>query len=264
MSVGRLDRESQAKRDVYEMFHKPDHWVFQYGTPTPNCTPKSPFHRKQLEVLFEGRYFHWLTDRVVNELIAEGVLKEERRKTAHFVYRSDLRYTKRAIAVREALIRRYSDPAITKGIGDYAELLFGFMFEVCGFKIVGRNTNELGGRKWTESNHDLDFIVRREGEVFGVEIKNTLPYMEKDEFELKLRMCSSLGVTPLWILRNAPDPQFRQMKDSGGSILIFKTQIYPPAQEPLVKSIWENMRLPVSVRKEIPPKVISTFKERFK
>ena len=76
--------------------------------------------------------------------------------------------------------------------------------------------------------------------AYGVEIKNTLPHMKKDEFQVKLEMCRHLGLVPLWILRNAPVIQFQQIKPYGGFILTFKAQIYPPGQEPLVRDIWKK------------------------
>ena len=80
---------------------------------------------------------------------------------------------------------------------------------------------------WNETNHDLDFIVEKDGIFYGIEVKNTLPYMEREEFNIKLKICRYLGIAPLWILRNAPANQFDQIKKAGGFILRFKSQIYP-------------------------------------
>jgi hypothetical protein len=83
--------------------------------------------------------------------------------------------------------------------------------------------------------------------------------MEKDEFGVKLDMCKFLGLVPLWILRNAPAVQFEQIKPYNGFILKFKAQMYPPGQEPLVRDMWEKMRLPASVWKEVPEKSANIF-----
>ena len=83
--------------------------------------------------------------------------------------------------------------------------------------------------------------------------------MENDEFETKLEMCKFLNLTPFWIVRNAPKTQFEKMRPAGGVILVFKTQIYPPTQEPLVKEIWETLRLPVMVWKRIPESTEKRF-----
>jgi len=64
-----------------------------------------------------------------------------------------------------------------------------------------------------------------------------------------------LGIVPLWFLRYAPAIQISEMKKCGGFIVLFKTQIYPPGQELLVKEIWNHMRLPVNVWKDIPARI---------
>jgi proteasome lid subunit RPN8/RPN11 len=250
---------SEVKEDIRSFFKDPRHWAYQYGTPTPGCNPNSPYHRKQIEVLFEYKYFHWVTNRVIDSLIDEGFLRLEKKDIAHFVYRSDIRYIRRKINRRVKIISRYIDPTITKAIGDYAQMLFSFMFRLNGFRIVGENTNEYRGLKWEETEHDLDFIIEKDSIAYGVEVKNTLPYMEEDEFKIKLKMCEFLSLIPLWILRNAPAVQFEQMKPCNGFILKFKTQIYPPGQEPLIRDMWEIMRLPVSIWKKIPEKLENIF-----
>lgn len=35
------------------------------------------FFSRQLEVLFEGDYFHWVTNRAIRELVAAGTLRSE-------------------------------------------------------------------------------------------------------------------------------------------------------------------------------------------
>jgi len=60
----------------------------------------------------------------------------------------------------------------------------------------------------------------------------------------------------MWVLRNAPAVQFEQMKPYNGFILKFKSQIYPPGQEPLVRDMWEKMRVPASIWKKVPEKLI--------
>jgi len=189
--------EKDVKEDVRLFFQNPDHWAYRYGSPTPGCNPNSPYHRKQIEVIFEDRYFHWVTNRAVDELIDEGFLKQQKRASAYFVYRADVGATENDIDMRIKVIEKYSDPAIVKGIGAYAELLYQFLFRVGGFKIVGENTNEYAGRKWMNTNHNLDYIVKKGTVAYGVEIKNTLNYMENDEFEIKLEMCEFLGLAPL-------------------------------------------------------------------
>lgn len=248
--------EKNAIEDVKQFFLDKNHWVYQYGSPS-SSTITSPYHRKQIEVLFEKKYFHWVTDRAVNTLLKEGFLKELKTDVAHFVYRFGVRYVKREIRKREKLIQRYSDPIITKAIGDYAELLFLQLLRIYGSKIIGRHANEYKGRKWTKTDHNLDVIIEKGGMVYGIEIKNTLGYIEKEEFDTKLEMCGHFNIIPVFIMRFAPAIQIQSVKRLGGYIILSKTQIYPPGQELLVKEIWDFMRLPVAVWKEIPKKIES-------
>jgi hypothetical protein len=46
------------------------------------------------------------------------------------------------------------------------------------------------------------------------------------------------------------------MKPHNSFILKFKAQIYPPGQEPLVRDMWEKMRIPASVWKKVPEKLV--------
>jgi len=162
------------------------------------------------------------------------------------------------------LIKKYSENSVTRGYGHYAEDLFRWTLLSEGFKLLGTNTNTYEGKSWTKTEHNLDFIVEKDGIPYGVEVKNTLSYMERDEFEIKLELCDYLGLKPLWILRNAPGVQFREMKNRDGFIWWFGTQCYPPGFEPLVKEIWKILRLPVNIWRQIPEKLVMVFLSQHK
>lgn len=219
-----------------------------------------PYHKKQIQVLFERRnYWHWVTDRAITSLLEEGFLKKVKKDNTIFVMRSDVRYYTRKINKRIQLIHSYSDPYVSKGYGVYAEDLFRMTLETKGFHTLSKNTNEYEDLKWEKTDHNLDFIIEKNGIVYGVEIKNTLDYMERDEFNIKLEMCEFFDIIPLWILRNAPGLQFMAMKLRGGFIMLFGTQFYPPGFRPLVRDIWDTMRLPVNIWRSIPEKIINVF-----
>lgn len=249
----------EVKRDVKQFFTDSNHWAYQYGDPTPECNPNSPYHRKQIEVIFENKYDHWDVNNIVDKLIEEGFLRLEKTKFANFVFRSDIRYYTREVKRRCKIIERYGSPTITKAIGKWCEKLVEYMFRLNGFEILEREENKFQDKSWTKTRHNLDFIVGRDCIAYGVEVKNTLPYMEIDEFSNKLEMCKYLELVPLWILRNAPEVQFNTMKANSGFILPFKSQIYPYGQEPLTKEIWTKMRLPVTVKAEMPQKTANSL-----
>lgn len=210
-------------------------------------------------MIFENKYDHWDVNNAVDKLIEEGFLKLKPFGKAHFVFKSSIRYYIREIKRRAKIIDSYSDPVITEALGNWGEKLVEYMFRLNGFEILGRNVKEFQGKEWTKTNENLDFIIGKDYIAYGVEVKNTLPYMEADEFLGKLEMCKFLNLVPLWILRNAPEVQFNTMKANLGLILAFKAQMYPYGQEPLVKEIWNKMRLPVAVRAEMPSKIVNSF-----
>jgi hypothetical protein len=55
------------------------------------------------------------------------------------------------------------------------------------FVMKGRNTQSYGGKDWTKSGHNLDFIFGRDDIAYGVEVKNTLGYMEQEELRTKMK-----------------------------------------------------------------------------
>ena len=68
--------------------------------------------------------------------------------------------------------------------------------------MVGRKSNSYRGKVWTESGHDLDFVMERAGKGYGVEVKNTFAYFPDKELEIKLKMCEYLELVPLFVVRH--------------------------------------------------------------
>jgi len=245
-----------VREDIKDFFTNPNHWAYAYGDPTPDCNPDVTYHRKQIEVIFENKYDHWDVNNQVDFLIDECFLRLIETDVANFVLRKDIRYYKYNINKRMKLIKRYGDQSITRAVGKQGEHVCEIMFLLNSFNIEDRNSNKYKGINWTKTDEDLDFILEKDGLNYGVEVKNTLGYMEYEEFTNKLEMCEILGLIPMWVLRNAPEVQFNTIKSKGGIILNFKTQIYPFGQESLVKEMWKLMRLPVFVRGRMFPKIV--------
>ena len=167
------------------------------------------FSSRQVEVHFEARFFHWITHRVLNDLKAGGQLGGEATSLEGGVplnvfWHKSNRYTRRKLRTLVDVIQRYSDPTFTAALGNTGELLVSDGFGRFEFVQRGRNTREFEGRRWEESEHDLDFIFARDERVYGVEVKNTLPYINDREMRLKVRLCAHLGITPLFVVRAMP------------------------------------------------------------
>jgi hypothetical protein len=144
------------------------------------------FYLKQLEVLFEKPFYHWITAKATNQLIAERWLRAEEvplgdATRVKFVVHRSHRYYRRQIGRSLEVIREYSRPEITAACGEQADVLFFNALASRGFLYAGQDTNEYEGKKWTKSNHDLDFIIEKDGIAYGCEVKNTWDYIKREE-----------------------------------------------------------------------------------
>lgn len=237
--------------DLRDFFTNDNHWIYHSkGTPSL-ITPDSLYHITQLQVLFENKHFHPLTYRAIQELRQTRFLRsrEVTSKVGRsiLVWRSGIRYVERQIKAHMKLVEEYSSELINKATGDYAETLVLSGLSRLHLSLVGRNTRVYRDRTWTQSDHNLDFIMEKGSVAYGIEVKNTFDYMPADEFAIKLQMCQFLGIRPLFVVRSRDKIQWQQAKDAGGLIFMFKTKIFPPGQDPLVHRIWQEMRLPVGI-----------------
>src|SRR5262245_47772462 len=70
------------------------------------------FYSRQLEVLFEGEFFHWITNRALRALVQEGHVKTETRQLdigseMKLVWYRTFRFYKRAASDVFDLVNRY-------------------------------------------------------------------------------------------------------------------------------------------------------------
>lgn len=222
------------------------------------------FYMQQLAVFFEKPFFHWITSKATNELIREGFLNFETHPllgATHikFVFRKGYRYYRRQINEKLKVVREYSNPNIAGACGRQAEVLFFNALTNKGFLSHGQNTNEYKGKKWAETDHDLDFILERDGKAYGAEVKNKLGYIDEAELDVKIRMCAFLGIKPLFIMRGSPKSYNYRIVRMGGYAMIFETQIYPFGQQDLVRRIKEKLHLSADCPRAIPGGIIDRF-----
>ncbi|MFI5353095.1 MAG: hypothetical protein ACHQZS_09055 [Candidatus Binatales bacterium] len=162
-----------------------------------NSRPDRVYYERQLQVRYEDKYFHWVTTRVLNELVADRLIRSETlpmgASKVRFFFSNRLRYWRRQAKETLALIMRYSQADFIRALGHQAEMLFDAAMPREGFIPVAQNVREYGGRKWEESQENLDRIFVRDGIAYGAEIKNTLRYIDGAELASKLKMCQYLG-----------------------------------------------------------------------
>jgi hypothetical protein len=221
------------------------------------------FYGRQIEVIFEKKYFHWITHKALRELTKEEVIATEIRVTAggnklRLYWSKRNRYPKRAAAAIVQQVEEHSNPELTRAIGHYAETLFGFAAAREGLKVYGPSTRSFQSRAWYETEHDLDWIFERDSLAWGVEIKNTWAYIDRNEMYTKIALCAYLGVKPLFIMRWAPKSYVELIRQAGGFGLLFETQLFPVGHTAAVEKLKELL-LPVSSPIAVPDGVFQRF-----
>lgn len=187
---------------------------------------ESVFYLKQIQVLFEKPFFHWVTARALYALEDEGLLGSELRESPRgirvkLVFHRSHRYRQRQADRLLALIDEMADPEVAAACGEHADVLFFNALMGRCFLAYGQDMREYRGKEWEETGHDLDFIIERDNAAYGCEVKNKWDYIGREELEVKLRMCEHLGIRPPFIMRGSPKSYNKLIIDQGGYALVF-------------------------------------------
>lgn len=127
------------------------------------------------------------------------------------------------------------------------------------FVLRGHNTRSFQGREWTETGHNLDFTFERDGKAYGVEVKSTLSYMDREEFEIKIRLCERLGVSPVFAVRMMPKTWAYELISKGGYAMILKYQLYPWTHIELARRVARELKLPVDAPRALSDGTMNRF-----
>jgi hypothetical protein len=226
--------------------------------------PERVFFSRQIEVMHEDKYFHWISNRAIRGLLGEGTIHGETRKlstggTINLIWHRGYRYYRRVAKQLVELVEEYADPNIGGALGLHGETMVLTAFARAEFVMRGHNTHEFRGKIWEESEHDLDFIFERDSIVYGIEVKNTLGYMQYKELDIKIRLCRYLGVRALFVVRMMPKTWIKELIDSGGYAMVLKYQLYPWTHRELASKVAGQLGLPV----DAPRALASGTMERF-
>jgi len=233
---------------------------------------KMPYYLGQLECIFEKKHYHWVTYNAVQRLIADGFLALHERTTkdgneVHFVARprDEQRIVDGHIASTLGLLERVWTPELSAIRGKHLAALVKAELRAHGFTIVAENSRTYQGRTWDASEHDLDFIAElSNGRGIGVEVKNTVHYIPRDEMLIKLAMCDYLGVTALFAVRWMPKSYiYEDVLSHKGFCWLFEYQAYPLGYEELCAQIVARLKFPAMVMTEIPPRARQIFADHF-
>ena len=221
------------------------------------------FFGRQLEVMFERDWFHWITNRALRTLDG-GVARLEQRMLPNgspitVCWHRGYRYPKREAARVVELVGSYANPVVGHALGDRGELLVLEGFARNQFVMRGRAVKALGERVWTATNHDLDFVFERDGRSYGVEVKNTLGYLPKVEFDAKVALALHLDLIPVFVCRALPKTWIHELNEVGGFGLVLRWQLYPPTHRDLVDRLRAEFDLPVDTPRALQEGTMNRF-----
>jgi hypothetical protein len=230
--------------------------------------PRRVFYQRQLQVIFERDFFHWVTVRALRELVDEGKIASASHghvkalggEEIRFFWPRGLRYWRRDVArLTKVIVTELSNPTFTHAIGKHGEMMFDAALGRIGFSRLAKTVRSWNGKDWKETGHNLDRIYRRDGVEYGAEVKNTLAYIPEDELSVKLEMCSFFGVRPLFIMRFAPKTYNHRIITAGGYAWIFEDQLYPFGMEEKARRVRHEMGLKVDAPTEVPEGMVTRF-----
>jgi hypothetical protein len=223
------------------------------------------YYVQQLEVLHETTFFHWITGRALRELIEEGRVNAVWEELfpdvpIRLVMRKSYRHWKREGQRVLELVRRFSSGDFGRAIGPYGEMLVDAALGGLGVRLLGRDVRELEGRSWTQTEHNLDRAYELDGVRYGVEIKNTLKYIDDNELSIKLRICEVLGLRPLFVVRMMPKTwAWPRVIKGGGYVMMLGEQFYPVGSEEFAAAVREHLLLPVDCPRRLGGGPIDKF-----
>ncbi|MDE1829450.1 MAG: hypothetical protein KGI25_03915 [Thaumarchaeota archaeon] len=230
---------------------------------------KTPLHMSAIQRRLEDKHSFWVVSDALKKLVEDNILMTEARDTnnsssVHFYYPTnlDISPTEMSSKIKNIVtqIDRYSSPRNTSVLGNYLHALVRRELKVHRFKIIDENTNSYGDKKGEDGKQDLDIIAEHEikGIKVGVEIKNTLDVIEKEEILSKTQLCKDLRLIPIFACRWL-EPYKEEIRSKGGFPWQFKWQIYPIGREKRVNEIRRRFGFPVAVMSEIPEESVKEF-----
>jgi hypothetical protein len=228
--------------------------------------PQSVFYSRQLEVLFEREYFHWITNRALRRLVDEGRVHTEERplstgSTIKLVWHRGYRFYKRSADEVFKLVDQYTTAATDGALGMQGEHLVLAAFARQKFLLLGEEANSYGGKTWPFTKHNLDFIFERDGIAYGIEVKNTLGYLDVYEFATKIRLSRHIGVIPVFAVRALPKTWIYALIQLGGYAMIMGYQFYPWTHKEIADQIRKELGLPVDTPKRIEQGTMQRFEK---
>jgi hypothetical protein len=201
---------------------------------------------REVKVRLEDKFFPWVTGRALESMVENGQIvkiglsgRRGKRVTKDFYTLPDFNYNdivgevheKRSISMEvNAMLTGHAPAAF------FAEDLFERAFLSLGFEIVSRDASEYKGKKVAavkgKEPPNLDFILKRDGVVYGVDVKNWIRYEYDTRYEVisKVKLALQLQIVPFIIARYVDkDTIYTEIISKGGICYPFKTLLFSPS-----------------------------------
>jgi hypothetical protein len=218
------------------------------------------FYSRQLEVMNERLFYHWITNAAVHEVRDRGLIEVEESEGVMLLRHKSYRFFRRRAREVLDLIGEYRREEVVKAVGDRGEQLVLEGFAKHQFVQRGRNACEVNGKVWTMTGHNLDFIFERDGIGYGVEVKNVLGYSDlKQEIGTKIELCRTLGIRPVVVARYLPKVWMNDLFKADGFGMLYDVQLYPPLLRAQAERLRSELQLPVEVAGALPDGCMKRF-----
>lgn len=201
---------------------------------------------REIRYRLERDFFHDVTGYIVRRLEAKGQIRRTglrgRRITTVFYRLPETEY-REIISLMKEKVRLSNFLSYESSKAGYvAESLWISAFQDLGFEILGREVSEFQGKQTTVGG-DIDFIARKDGLTYGIEVKNSLSY--PDDLSRKFRVALELGVIPFFVARWISKSQFHMVRRYGGLVKLYETSIYPSKYTKIVEQCRQVLGSPL-------------------
>src|SRR3954468_13727939 len=101
------------------------------------------FYSRQVEVRLEDKYFHWITNRAIRELLADREIKGDTFRLRsggdiHLLWNKSFRYYRRSAKRVMELVEQYSSNELARLLGYQGEMLVVEAFARAQFSLIAR------------------------------------------------------------------------------------------------------------------------------
>ncbi len=224
---------------------------------------------RELKVRLEDKFFPWVTKRALNDLVEAGRVvpmglagRPGRMETKKFFSLPNFLYDDIVGEMREkkAISKEINAQLTGQAPATYfAEDIFERAFQALGFEIIDRNASEYKGKKVEgtlgKEPPNLDFVLKRDKVVYGVDIKNWIryEYVTRNEVRFKFNLAKQLGIVPFIIARYIDKSFiFQGIIEQGGICYPFKDLILSPYNAGLARAANQVLGYPVIALDRLP------------